>query len=336
MIEGIHSFLVHPAKHEEQQPEIGGTTILDAGSLRTMLQRIFDKAPSECTIDIVFRPDTDGRPSNPCRDLLLTYAQDPSIQNGRALAVCLQKVTTHRSGLGLLFLMKGTIGNKHTVVVSRFPADQGVVAEENQDQLSVEFIERIFMKSSKAYKSVFYSSDSFQGGFWVGRAIDRQISGPQEISNYWIREFLQSELKTTGPAGTKRLANALRDALRASRDLATKQELVSAATLMRSRDGTSQSTNQLLDKLGMTEQARVTVESVFPRKELMDEVFTFDREEFDRQVLYRSVELDNGAMLLAEDARFEEVFQPEELLESRSIRFTTQGHIVNEDLRKKR
>ena len=170
----------------------------------------------------------------------------------------------------------------------------------------------------------------------AGRAVDRQITGPQELSNYWIREFLCSELRTTGAAGTKRLAVALRDAVQRSSDLSTKQELVSAATLMRSRDGTSQSTRQLFEKLGLTEASTAAIEGAFPRADLLDEVFQFDRSEFDHHVLYRTVELDNGAMLLAEDARFQDVFSPEELVSSGSVRFTTEGRIVNEALKRTR
>ena len=87
----------------------------------------------------------------------------------------------HRSGLGLLFLIKGEMNGEQRLVISRFPADQGVIAEEQQEQLSVEFVERVFMKSAKAYKSAIYSSDAPERGFWDGRAVDLQITGPPRI-----------------------------------------------------------------------------------------------------------------------------------------------------------
>ena len=34
----IHCFLVHPAKHEKKQPDIGGTSVSDSGSLYTMFK----------------------------------------------------------------------------------------------------------------------------------------------------------------------------------------------------------------------------------------------------------------------------------------------------------
>ena len=203
-----------------------------------MLRTVFDRASHECDIDIVFQPDRDGRQQNDCRDAIIKIVAAPTVVHGRAIAKRLQAVTTNRSGLGLLFLMKGDNDNVDTVVISRFPADQGVVAQENAEQLSVEFLERVFMKSAKAYKSAIYSSDSLQRGFWDGRAVDRQISGPRELSDYWIRDLLQSELRTTGPAGTKRLAVAVREAIRSADTLELRQELISAAGLMRGQAGT--------------------------------------------------------------------------------------------------
>lgn len=334
-LERVHSFLVHPSKNEEEQPKIGGTTVPRSGQLGNMLSNVYNRASTECDIDIVFRPDENGRQRNECRNLLIAYIRNATIPNARKVAGRLQAVTTHRSKLGLLFLMKGTENGANKLVISRFPADQGVIAEENQERLSVEFIERVFMKSAKAYKSAFYQSSSLERGFWDGRAIDRQISGPRELSDYWIREFLLSELRTTGPAGTKRVAVALRDAIRSDERLGVRQELIAAASLLRGQDGNRASARQLVAQLGLSDEATNALETSLPRPDLMDEVFEFDRVEFEKHATYRSVELDNGGLLLAEDARFPEVFEREIIdAADNRIRYTTQGRVVNEQLRK--
>jgi hypothetical protein len=251
------------------------------------------------------------------------------------LANRLQAVSTHRSGLGLLFLIKGSDEGAHQLVIARFPADQGVIAQENAQQLSVEYIERVFMKSAKAYKSALYSSDSLERGFWDGRAVDRQISGPRELSDYWIREFLASELRTTGPAGTRRFAIALRNAIRSVGDLGVRQELLSAAGLVRHQHGRRRSARQLVEQFGLSEQATVALKAAFHRPELMDEVFEFDRDEFQRNAPYRAVELDNGGLLIAEDARFGDVFHRQLLDEAQNrVRYVTEGRVVDESLRK--
>ena len=148
---------------------------------------------------------------------LEAYLRAPSLENGRTIAARLQVVTTNRSGLGLLFLAKceahdGSLG----LVISRFPAEEGVVAQELSDGLDVEFIERVFMKNVKAYKSAIYTTPTLSAGLQEGRVIDHQLSGPREMSQYWIRGFLASDLRTTGPFGSRRIADALRTAVNAT------------------------------------------------------------------------------------------------------------------------
>jgi hypothetical protein len=53
-----------------------------------------------------------------------------------------------RSGLGLLFLIRGKERNKSKLVISGFPADNGILAEEQSNSLTVQFVERIFMKNA--------------------------------------------------------------------------------------------------------------------------------------------------------------------------------------------
>lgn len=334
-IKRVHSFLVHPAKHVDEQPNISGAQIPHHGPLYGMLTSVFDRASAECDIEIVFRHDGKGQQNNECRDLLVEYARSPTVPNGRLVAERLQRVSTHRSGLGLLFLMKGEIGKNHQLVISRFPADQGVIAEERRQELSVEFIERVFMKSAKAYKSALYSSDSLARGFWDGSAVDRQISGPRELSDYWIREFLASELRTTGAAGTRRLALALRDAIKKTDRLSLRHELISAAGLLRGQDGRRRSARHLVERLGLTPEATELLQSAFPRADLMDEIFQFDSDEFQRNAPYRAVELDNGGVLIAQDAQFGDVFRYEVVDASKDrVRYVTEGRVVNESLRK--
>ncbi|MGQ0815936.1 MAG: hypothetical protein ACT4O1_16010 [Gemmatimonadota bacterium] len=334
-IETIHSFLTHASRGVDPQPEIGGTAIALAGDLFEMLQDVYVRAPNECDIEIMFQPDERGRQNNVSRDLILGYTRGPSIPAGRAIADRLQQVTTRRSGMGLLFLIKGKEGREHRLVIARFPADSGIVAEERARTLTVEFIERVFMRNAKAYKSALYKTTALAAGFWEGQAVDRQISGPQELSQYWIGDFLLSDLRTTGPAGTKRLAVALRTAIRTVEDLTVRRELISASDMIKNQDGRAVSANGILRTLRISEPAIAALRSQFPRPELMDERFILDREEFERHAPYRMVELDNGGVLIADDARFNEVFQRQELrVAENRVRYITEGIIVDERLRK--
>ena len=350
-ISAIHSFLVQAAKHLDPQPTASGTMVPMQGQLFGMLQDLCDRAPSECNVEIMFRPSEEGTAKNDCRTCLEAYMRDPTLEHGRAIAERLQRVTTNRSGLGLLFLARAETADSHFLVISRFPAEQGVVAQEDADRLDVEFMERVFMKNAKAYKSVIYRTASLTAGFDEGRAVDRQLSGPRELSMYWTGDFLASDLRTTGRLGSKRLAEALRAAVNHTTDPVVKRELVSAAQLLRNQDGKTRSARAFLDRLGVTDQGMAAVVRALPRPELMDDVFRFRVAEFDRHIRYRMVELDTGAMLMADDARFDELFESEladngarlvEQYKSGSavgegmVRYSTVGRVIDQRYRKRK
>ena len=313
------------------------------GQLFFMLQELCDRAPNECKIEIMFRPNEDGATNNDSRACLEEYARDASLDNGRLIAERLQSVTTNRSGLGLLFLAKGEMpSGSHGLIISRFPAEQGVVAQEHADRLAVEFIERVFMKNAKAYKSAIFETTALSAGFEEGRAVDRQLSGPREVSQYWIGDFLASELRTTGPFGSRRLADALRTAVNATKNHPLKQELVSVAQLLRNQHGRVRSARTFLRRLEVSEEGMAAVERAFARPALMDESFRFDADEFGQHISYRMVELNTGAMLMAEDARFDEVFQSEPAVAENTVRYgnvvrySTEGEVVDQRYRKKK
>ena len=309
------------------------------GQLFNMLQELCDRAPRECNIEIMFCPDEDGTTENASRTSLETYARDASLENGRIIAERLQCVTTNRSGLGLLFLATGEMPDgSHGLVISRFPAEQGVVAQEDAHRLEVEFIERVFMKNARAYKSAIYETTTLAAGFEEGRAVDRQLSGPREVSQYWIGDFLASELRTTGPFGSRRLADALRTAVNATNDPSLKHELVWVAQVLRNQHGRTRSARAFLDRLGLSEKGTQAVERAFARPNLIDQSFRFDAGEFGKHIRYRIVELDTGAMLVAEDGRFDEVFQAEPMeakMEAKKVvRYRTEGEVVDQRYRK--
>ena len=339
-IKAIHSFLVHPSKHDDSAPAIGGTRVaLNApGRLVEMLDGIYTGAEKECKIDISFDPAPDGSQQNDCRDLVVQYAQYRQMDDGRAIAGRLQSVTTLKSGLGLLFLIVGSEDSGHTkLVISRFPADNGILADQERNGLSVKFLERVFMKKATSYKSVVYSDTSFDAGFWDGRAIDKQVdAGSASISNYWIKEFLASDFRTTSAAGSRRLADALRNATSKTNNIQVKSQLIAAVQLARGLDGKSTSVSDVLDRFGITDEARDLVEQQV-QPHLRTEKFRLSVAELDQHAPLRSVELDNEAIVIAPTGKFEQIFQIEKMKgRDDRVRIVTEGKVVNEKLRKSR
>lgn len=330
-----HSYLVYPDKSAEEPRSIRGTSVTSEEGSFNMLQQIFDEAPRECRYDISFSPTENGAQKNTCRDLFLAYVKSPDLDVGHEIAERLRGITTKRSGLGLLFLILGKEGASYRFVVSRFPADQGILAEEAQHSLTVQFIERIFMKNATAYKSAVYEGAPSNGDFWKGRAIDKQIDSEIIISNYWIRDFLLSDFATTGERGTRRLASALREAVNKSSDIEVKEDITAAVRLSNSFDKKVTSASDFCTRVGLSDEATEAVKEQIKDK-LIDEQFVFLHDEFSNHVKFKSIELDNGARLTAQSDEFDEVFTRSKEYDTNKVRFSTTGEVVDEKFRKRK
>ena len=255
-IQHIHTYLVHPNKHSDDSSQVSGTAVGLNGSLFDLLDNVYSRSDQECNIDITFSPTPDGVQQNDCRNLIRAYVERPSLDAGTAIAQRLGRNTDGRSGLGLLFLIVGREASEHKLLVSRFPTDNAIYVDENPADFSVEFLERVFMKNKASYKAVVYEDVSLQGGFWRGRATDKQInSRAGELSNYWIIDFLASRFTVTPAAGTRRLAMAIRAAVGGA-DPDVKRELSAAATLAPGLAGQTVSIDDFGDRFSLSESAK--------------------------------------------------------------------------------
>jgi hypothetical protein len=331
----IASFLVSPGKNIITPPEISGTMLPLTGPLHNMLTSVFDKSDVECSIPIRFVMDESGAQNNIVRNYLTAFINNPSLTNGMVIAERMRNATTSKSGPALFFIILGQEGKKSKVVLSRFPADQGIVAQLRKNTLQVEFIERVFMKNAESYKAALYQGFSTKGDYWTGKAVDKQAN---ELANYWIYEFLCSDFETTSKFGTKRFADAMREASRKVTDLDIKRQLLSMANLIHGLSGESVSINGVMERFGLTQAARDAVVGQLKYSELADDVFILDVEEFSMSAAYSTVELDNGGILMAPPEHFNEVFHrdPVDSDLTRVVVFTTRGRIIDEKLKGRR
>ncbi|WP_428522498.1 hypothetical protein [Pseudorhodoplanes sp.] len=332
-VQHIHTFLVHPGK-ATGKVKIVGTTVSLTGGMFDLLSGIYAKSDTECDVDITFSPTSDGKQQNDCRDLVVAYMSKPDVPKGRKIAERLAEHSDGRSGLGLLFLIAGKEARDHKIVLSRFPTDSAIYVDESPGTLSVQFLERVFMKSKTSYKAVIYRHSSLQGGFWSGRAIDKQLNTLSgEPSNYWINDFLLSDFTTTPAMGTRRLAIALRDAAKKA-PLEVKQELTAAGTLASGLAGQRLNIDDFGNRLGLSDAAKSAIRNELKSSVAEQEVFQFDIGTYKSLVAFKSVELSNGALLTADTDRFDEVFEQEPVDGSKSeIKFVTRGQVIDEKLK---
>lgn len=331
----VHSFLVAPGRLNHKAAKVSGVQLPHTGKLFEMLENIYKGAVQECDIDIIFRKAADGSQQNDSRDLLMSHLSKKDVNTGLAIAEHLQACTTGRSGLGLLFLIVGKDNGEHRLVLARFPADTGVMAELKGNALNVKFVEEVFMKNKNAYKSVLYQCQTMATGFWKGMAVDRQIDDTHGTANYWIGDFLRSDLLNTSAAGTKRIAIAFQQAIAREQSTAVKQELVLASQMARGKGGKVTSAAKIAEDLSLSEPAKAALAKGFPRKELYGSTFKFNSNEYDDVMPYRAVDLDNGATMIADNSNFDEIFRTDTIGSGDRKRYVTEGKVINTRLQKR-
>lgn len=332
-VQQIHAFLVHPEKGRQSKSELTGTDVPLSGKMFELLNAIYERSERECDIDICFRSKT-GEQENAFRDILISYLRSKNLEAARVIAERLRDNTDGRSGLGLLFVICGVVGSYNKIIISRFPTDSAIFVNEDEKSLTVEFLERVFMKNKTSYKAAAYVDDSLDSGFWDGRAIDKQVNDRGgQVSDYWISDFLLSDFRTTPAQGSKRLGKALKDAVKGA-PLGVKEELVAMGKLLEGFAGKLISIDSLVDQFGLSDAAKEALVGELKNPVTAKEQFRLDIGNFRNYVAFRSVELDNGGMLTAGLAEFDDVFKQKKIDESDdTVEFSTRGRILNAKLR---
>jgi len=326
----IFSSLVPPGKHDPTI-EIHGSPITLEGKLYGMLANIYDKADEECNIPIRFLAAPNGTQSNEVREAFVDLVEEPTLERVTRLAQRLSAVSTARSGLGLLFVIVGKVGNDHKLLISRFPANPGILAEANDKGLSVALVEKVFMKNVASYKAALYRSPLPKAEFWNGAVVDKQLAQMGEsAANYWIKEFLRSDLLTTSKAGSRRLAIAMKQAVKDATSVDEKQRLISAITLLSGMKDQTLTPREVLDRFSLGSSLRDAVLANLPTPEAADAAFVLDISEFRAIAAFRTVELDSGGALTAATDEFDKVFAKEVMGNDGTVRFSTVGHVVDE------
>jgi hypothetical protein len=331
------AYLIPPGKGGSGGGVISGKEIaIGAGNLFDMLNEIFSGDASPRDFEISFNSAADGSQQNDCRDLFVSFENDPNEENSILIAERLRSNTDNRSGIGLLFLLSGNNGLKKRVVASRFPTDQAVLAEVGAGGLAVEFLEQVFVKRLSSYKAVLLEHASPADGFWRGFATDRQAGQSGEhISEYWLKEFLDADFSETPAAGTRRLATALKDALKANPSASVKSEIAHASTIAPAAfAGKSLSIGDFCSHFGLSKAAQDTIRNQLAKPSLFQKSFQFDPSEFKRVAPYRTVEMSNGAILTAPNDEFEKVFTATQI-DDDEIEYSTKGRVSDQRLAKK-
>lgn len=332
-ITAIASYLVFPGKNEDKPIAVRGALQNLDGPLFRMLTRVFKSAEIECNIPIRFNMNAKGEMQNEVRENIINFIQESTFENGLTLANRLRDVTTKVPGLGLLFMILGKEDDLFKIVISRFPADEGILAEPEGTGLRVEFLEKIFMKNRNKYKSVLYSGKSFDSDFWVGNAVDKQLN--IQSADYWISGFLSSDFRVTSKAGTKTFAQALRKASNEEEDMTIQNGIVGLGLLVQGLAGQPTSIIEMFNRFAIGNDVKKAVISRLPNKSQAESSFVFDLDEYQKSAPFKSLEMDNSGILIAPIEKFDHAFEMNVISgEDGQYEITTRGKIVRERIRK--
>ena len=115
-------------------------------------------------------------------------------------------------------------------------------------------------------------------------------------------------------------------------NLDLKEEIIAISKLAR-QVNEPLSVNERLTRLNVSQPAQELVRKHLPRGEIAADRFQLDTEEYDRHIKYRSVSLDNGAIITALADEFDQCFIRQEVGGQR-VRFATEGKVTDDRLKK--
>lgn len=329
----IHCFLVEPGKGEHNLPEMKRAKISLRGDLYDLLKSVFEEADTECNIPTQFV--SDGSQNNPVRSEIMSTIKSRRIDSTQKLAKRLQDSTNRQSGKGLVFFIFGNSGNSKKLVISRFPVDIGVIADVGDDttNLNVEFVKQLFLRNARSYKAALFNESSHNSDYWHAAVVDKQAGHDNKSAAYWTELFLQSTEQTTSKHGTKRLALAIKKTI-TDRTLGNNQHhlvrsVVAASSLKRRRI----SVIDFCNHFQLPKNVKDCVVDNMQNPDCANDPFILDIGEFEKHISYRLDELDNGVLIGAETATFDDVVKTRRKKDGPETTYSITGTLTDTKLR---
>ena len=331
-ISKIFGFLVPVSKETAKTANYHslGSEIQYSSKLFAKLSALFSSSKKDCDIKISFTPEK-GRQDNEVRNHIVKLCDEFTVENCTPLVKSLMHLTNKKIKDGLLFFIYAENEGDKKILIARFPSEEGITVKTENGQYVFEIIDDIFLKNSR-YKAVYYQASI--DNFWSGYAVDKQINDTyiKEISDYWVKDFLQSELKITSASGSKKLARAIKDTISETKNDGVKTELIATTSLAKNINAQIISFKGFCDKMHLSEKTKNELLTKIGNQSLHDLSFQFDSEMFMQNCQYVIHFLDNGAGLMATTADFPNLWQ-EKAAKSGKSKYSTEGKIIGSKVR---
>ena len=324
-IKKIFGFVVPIGKESDSIDDsiIQGSEISSTNKLFLKLTELFNNSKNDCDINIRFVSKT-GEKKNEVRDLIVNLCNEFSLDNCKPLVKSLIRLTDKKIKEGLLFFIYAFDDTDKKLLIARYPSEEAITVKQEKGKYIFEVINDVFLKNSRKYKAVYYQSTL--DNFWSGYAVDKQINDDnvKEISDYWIKKFLQSDLLFNSLRGSEMLAKAVRLTIAETNNDQVKEELISATSLIKNVDSKSLTFKSFFDKLNLSEQTRDEVLLKIPNQDIYEITFKFSSDIFSKNCNYLYKYLDNGAIAIAPAVDFPTAWR-ETVTKNGKVRYSTEG-----------
>lgn len=316
--------------------EIRSFEIVSSDQMWTKLEDVIKHIDKTCEIDMKFISDG-SKQKNETRDEIINLMREKTLEKGIPLIERLSKNTDKSCKIGLVFIVLGKNDRKDFILIARYPSEEGIVLKRTNQ---VEVVKNVFLKNSHRYKLAFFEDESLQGGFWKGKAVDKQINDSANlklISNYWIKDFLNCELELTEAQGNKLLGRALRKILNDETTTETDKDIInSIASAAKLLNGKTKSINSFLTNLSISDDNRNRIIGALPSQAVAEQMFKFNSEIINGEYNLKALYLSNGGIVMAPTDSFDKVFTTETVdTETGEVSITTEGIIQKQTIRVK-
>jgi len=327
-INKIYGFIAPVGKGVDNIDDIPlqGSEILPSNKLFVKLTELFKNSEKECDIQIRFVPKT-GKQDNDVRDLIVKICKKFTLENCEPLVKSLTRLTDKKIKEGLLFFIYAKEHTDMKLLIARFPSEEGITVKHDNGKYVFEVIDDVFLKNSRKYKAVYYQSKLVKlDNFWTGYAVDKQIndSNVKEVSDYWVKDFLQSELKLNSNRGSIMLAKAVRKTITETIDNEVKEELIGVTPLVKNINTKALTIRSFFDKMNLSLKTKNEVLTRIDNPGLCEISFQFSSEKFAENCNYLIKILDTGAIAMAPTVDFSTIWN-EEAAEDGNVRYSTEG-----------
>lgn len=332
-------YIVHPGhglSSSEIDSAITGSSMDVAAIPGDYFTPLFDSAPSDCRIDIAFRPEN-GKAVNMVRNFVRQLAFDKGRLKQAAaheMARRLASATTHRSPEGLLIFLVGRTHDRSRVLMWKFPADEILQARVSKEGMDIQLLKDAFSRRSKFFKAAMFEGRPSTTSLWTGKVQDNQAkSATLEVAKYWIEDFLLARPAMSDVRGSKILGRVVREALRKSPPH-DQDAILNAVSSVRTQTDRRISLTEFAETY-LPEPLREEFVSAPEISDIADEVFRIDEEALREEIRFKSLVIDGRFMIRGPAEDFDSFVSVDPTDEEGVVKISLVGRITDRKLLKR-